>query len=394
MQRIILHIDMNAYFASCAVLAHPEYKGKPLAVGGQSSRSIISTASYEAREFGIHSAMPTYQARRLCPNLIIVSPDFTLYEYYTRQFVRIIRNYSSIIEMASIDECYVDMTERLKGKKNPLEIIKSIQTRILEELGLSCSIGVAPNKFLAKMASDMKKPLGITVIRKKEVPVMIWPLPIGDMFGIGKKGAIRLKEMGINKIGDLLTYADQLQLKKALGKGYDYFISRAQGIDYTPVSVETDDAKSVGHSRTFDHDTEDYTEMENMIWELSEMVSYRAKREHLIGDTIAISIKYSDFLVNNRARKVQETTSDKDIIFTAAMKLFDDNYANKPVRLLGVTLQKTIKEEDYVKQLNLFEPEAKPLPISTQQEIRKIIQQINRQLGKDSLKLACEVKQK
>ena len=169
MKRIILHIDMNAYFASVAQIADPRLKGKPVAVGGKSSRSIITTASYEARRYGVKSAMPVFMAKELCPDLIIVNSDFSLYEKYTRLFVEIIKRYSIKIEMASIDECYVDMSEELINNPEPMKVVEDIQDKIFNELGLPCSIGVAPNKFLAKMASDMKKPLGITVLRKRDV---------------------------------------------------------------------------------------------------------------------------------------------------------------------------------------------------------------------------------
>ena len=309
MQRIILHIDMNAYFASCAQVANPALKGKPVAVGGHSSKSIITTASYEARRYGVKSAMPVFMAKKLCPNLIIVPGDYELYSRMTKKFVSIIRRYASIIEMASIDECYVDITEELKDNPNPLKVIKQIQMDIYKEAGLPNSIGVAPNKFLAKMGSDMKKPMGITVLRKRDVQKLLWPLPIKDMFGVGKKSAAMFEKIGIKTIGDLANYPNDLLLKKRLGKGYYTLMDWANGIDNSIVSNEVEDLKSVGNSRTFDA-TNDYQELKSMINYLSRLVSSRAKEDKLYGNSISITIKYDDFKVNTRSKKIDHPTND------------------------------------------------------------------------------------
>ena len=314
MKRIILHIDMNAYFATCAQIANPSLKGKPVAVGGKSSKSIISTASYEARKYGVHSAMPVFMAKELCPHLIMVDPDFSLYEKYTREFVKIIKRYSYKIEMASIDECYVDMSEELLNNNDPMRVVEDIQDKIYKELGLSCSIGVAPNKFLAKMASDMKKPLGITVLRKRDVELVLWKLPIKDMFGVGKKTAAMLNKLGIQTIGDFANYENDMLLKKKLGKGYYTLMNWAHGNDESPVSTEVEDLKSVGNSRTLEDNTNDYQEIKSMISKLSKMVSDRAKNDKLYSNQISITIKYDDFSVKNHSKKIDHPTNDYEDI--------------------------------------------------------------------------------
>lgn len=389
--RVILHIDMNAYFASVAVVLHPEYKGKPLIVAGTGKRGIVSTASYEARKYGIHSAMPTYQAKQLCPDVIICNPGFGVYEKYTYLFVQIIKRYSKIIEMASIDECYVDMTEALKGVKEPLKVIQNIQYSILNELQLPCSIGVAPNKFLAKMASDMKKPLGITVLRKADVKKMLWPLDIGDMFGIGKKSQPRLREAGINTIGDLAQCEDYDLLRSLLGNSAEHFKKWANGIDYSPVLVESDDLKSVGHSRTFEHDTCDIVEIYQMFQKLSIMVANRAKDLNLVGTSIQMTIKYSDFNVINRTKRLGLETNDPVTIYENAIALFEQSFTGNNLRLVGVSLQNTKKVDEYHHQLTIFDS-FEPQVEQEKDKIKKLIANLNKELGENLLKTARDIK--
>ncbi|MGI6377735.1 MAG: DNA polymerase IV [Bacilli bacterium] len=385
MARVILHIDMNAYFSSCAELAQPEYKGKVIAIAHDDNRSVISTASYAARKYGIHSAMPVYQAKKLCPHLILIPPDFALYEYYTKRFVAIIKSFSPIIQMASIDECFVDMSERLKNEKKPLEVIASIQKRIYQETGLSCSIGVAPNKFLAKMASDMKKPMGLTVIRKKEIPVKLWPIPINKMFGVGKKTTAQLLKIGIKTIGDLANYPDDYTLKMLLGVNAYTLKKWAQGIDKSPVKVEQDDPKSIGHSRTLEHNTNDYQELTSLLAKLAKLVSQRAKKEHMLGLSVSLTMKDASFRVKNRSCQLDDYTNDQEVILTSALNLFDKNYRGETLRLLGITLQKTINESDYSQQISLFEPLK---PLKNKNEIQNLVKKLNQELGKDLLKIA------
>ncbi|MFA6738948.1 MAG: DNA polymerase IV [Bacilli bacterium] len=389
MSRIILHIDMNAYFASCAQVIEPKFQGKPIAVGGKSSRSIITTASYEARNFGVHSAMPVFQAKKLCPSLIIVSPDFRLYEFFTRKFIDIIKRFSDIIELASIDECYVDVTHKISINDNPFSFVKSIQDAILDETGLKCSIGVAPNKFLAKMASDMKKPFGITVLRKRDIPGMLWPLKIGDMYGVGKKTAIFFMDIGIQTIGDFVHYNDQAYLKSKLGKMYDVLIKWANGNDESIVHTESSDAKSVGNSRTFSHDTTDYQEIKEMFSKLAKSVSRRAQRDELFGVTISITIRYYDFRNSNRSLSIDDPTNDYEIIFMNAMRMFDQNYQEgRPIRLLGITLHNVAKIDSFAKQLSIFDRET----IRSHRKVDQIVKEINQKLGnKSKVMIAAEM---
>ncbi len=394
MQKIILHIDMNCYFASVEMAVNPSLKGKPIAIGGDYSRGIISTASYEARKYGVNSAMPTYKAKELCKDLIILPVHFELYEKYTFMFIEIIKRYSKIIEMASIDECYVDMTMALKDNPNPMAVIKSIQYSILNELGLPCSIGVSYCKYLAKMASDMKKPLGITVLKKSNLKDKMWPLDIGNMLFIGKKSAPRLRELGFKTIGDLANCKDEELLKKAFGKNYIEMQNYANGIDESIVNVNNNELKSVGHSRTFDHDTNNYDELVEMIKYLSKLVSKRAIDQYLIGKNVCLTIKYSDFSNITRTIKLKEYTNSYDDIFKTALKTFDSIFDDRMIRLVGVTLQNTIKINEFSHQLSIFdEDEPKFIKNSdTVNETRKLINDLNRKLGSNALITAREIK--
>lgn len=212
MSKVIMHIDLNAFFATAETIKDPSLEGLPLVVAGTSRRGIVSTASYEARKYGIHSAMPTYQARQLCSNLIILPGDYEYYQKLSNEFFEYLKTYSSIIEPASIDEGYVDITEQITNVNDPMKYLRDIQNGLYEKTKLKCSIGIGPTKFLAKMASDMKKPMGITIIRRKDIQKILWPLPIKDMFGIGKKTFPRLESLGIYKIGDLAT-TESLEVK-------------------------------------------------------------------------------------------------------------------------------------------------------------------------------------
>ncbi len=386
MSKIILHIDLNAFFAACEVLKNPSLKGKPLVVGGAGRRGIVSTASYEARKYGIHSAMPTYKALQLCPDLIIVEGDFSLYRHYSSLFFNFIKeNFSPIMEVASIDECYVDATLILKDNPSPLQRIKDLQMTLLKELGLSCSIGVAPTKFLAKMASNAKKPLGMTVYRRRDLKNNLWLLSIDEMYGIGKKTAPRLKALGIKTIGDLAHNTSE-DVKNLLGKSYYTFYDWANGYGSDTVLVEEDDPKSIGNSQTFLFDTDDYDEITALFKELSASVAKRAERENKVGLTIQIVIRYYNFETVNRSVTLTKPTNAQLTIFYEAMKLFDRNYRDEPIRLLGVTLQNLSDEGSLVEQLSLFDD------FTTKSKTEVIVDLLNEEYEKPTFKKLSDIK--
>ncbi len=352
--QIIFHIDMNAFFASCELTVHPEYKGKPLVVAGKSRRGIITTASYEARQYGIHSAMPTYQAKEKCPSLIIVEPHFELYRKISQAFFEIIATYSPIYEVASIDECYVDMTQIITDYPGLEETAKQIQQQVLEELGISCSIGIAPNKFLAKMASDMKKPMGITLLTRRHLKEKLWPLPIGEMYGIGKKTAPKLVELGIKTIGDLAKYENYDKAHLILGKNTLVYYQRANGKDYRKVDASKHQLKSVGHSTTLANDSSDEEQLKTILRQLAQKVSQRAMKQQLVGQQVSLTLKYTRFSSNVRSIKVDHYFNDYETLISYALMLFDEHYDGRPIRLLGISLNQTTPLKQRTEQLSLF----------------------------------------
>lgn len=374
-----MHIDLNSFFPSCEILKDPTLKGKPLVVAGLGRRGIVSSATYEARAFGIHAAMPTYQALRLCPTLIVKESDFKSYRHYSNLFFEFVaKNVSPIIEIASIDECYVDVTNQLRAAKEPLTYIKNLQNELLTKIGLPCSICVGPTKFLAKMASNAKKPLGITIYRRRELAHTLWPLPIGEMYGIGKKTTPRLQNLGINTIGDLARSEDY-EVKQLLGKFYDTVKEWANGYGSDIVQVEEDDPKSIGNSSTFEQDTSDYDALSALFKELSMSVSKRAKNERKLGTTIQIVMRYYDFTTINRSITFTKPTNDAGEIYNYAMTLFERNYKQTPIRLLGVTLQNLVDIKEIKEQLSLFDD------FSAKSKTEVIIDLLNDELEKPVL---------
>lgn len=374
MSRVYFHIDLNAFFASCEELLYPSLKGKPLVVGGKSRRSVISTANYEARKYGIHSAMPMQQAEKLCKDLVIVNGHYAFYSDMSHQFMQIIHSYTDLVEKASIDECYADMTDVICRYPKPLDVAFEIQRRVLEETGLRCSIGIGPNMFLAKMASDMKKPMGITVLRIRDVPEKMWPLPIKEMQGIGKRTVPLMEDLNIHTIKDLATYQDLNALKPVLGKNIESMIKRANGYDDRTLMTDYD-SKSMGISETLLEDVTDYDELRGLIRTLCRRLSKRLKEAHKAGYHVSMRICYYDFRNANKSKKLSAPIWTSDDLFVQAMILFDSSYEEEEaVRLIGVSVSDFASEEFLTKQVSLFDtPE--------EESTSEILHDLNHQLG-------------
>ena len=390
MSKIILHIDLNTFFVRCEELLNPSLEGKPVIIGHSGRGGIVSTCSYEARKYGVYSGQPTYQALELCPNAIVIHGHYELYSKKSREFFNLVKQYSSIIEKASIDECYVDMTKQLSDVKDVLKYLQNFQNKLLETVGLKCSIGVAPTKFLAKMASDMKKPMGITIIRRKNVRKMLDPLPISSFYGIGKKTTPRLEAIGVKTIGDLakLINADDAIVKQSFGKFYYVIKDWINGYGSDEVDVEPWDPKSIGHSTTFIRDSSDFEEIKGYLKDLSKEVSKEAKEKGKIGFNVQLVIKTNEFKVINRSIKLAKPTNDFETIFNEASILLEKNLNNQEIRLCGVTLQNLIYASDYVEQLSIFDNFEED---DEKNATRDLIRELNRRMKSETFMRASDI---
>lgn len=353
--RVILHVDMNSFYASVEVALHPELKGKPLAVAGDPKKrhGVVVTSSYEARAKGVKTTMTVWKAKRACPELIIKPPDFDRYRKASAAMFDLLREYTPLVQPVSIDEGYLDISAS-HHLGTPPQIAENIQKRILDELRLPCSIGVAPNKYLAKMASDMKKPSGITVLRKRDVASKLWPLDVGEMHGIGKKTKEKLNRIRIYTIKDLAS-ADEAVLRRAMGINGERMKQRAHGVDLRPVDPDAvSEFKSIGHSTTLPVDAKDEQTVSEVLRRLADSVEKRMNRKETVAFNIQLLIRYNDRKNITRSRQLNNPVAEAQEIFKAAHFLWKKHWNGKPIRLLGITAQELIEREEAYRQLDLF----------------------------------------
>lgn len=360
--RVILHVDMNAFYCSVHEAEEPDlYKDKPTAVAGsvELRKGIIVTCSYAARAVGVKTGMTVRQAMKLCPKLTIIQPDFYLYRKYSRGFLEIARQYTPLVEVISIDECYLDITgSKIFG--SPLEIAAIIQNRIRTEWSLPCSIGIAPNKLLAKMASDMKKPNGMTVLRIRDVQKLLWDKPCDVLFGIGKKTAEKLIRLNIRTIGQLAA-AEESLLAKQFGMVGSWMKAAAHGIDHSEVNPDRERNKSIGHTTTLPNDVTAREDVHRVMLNLADQTGRRLRRQKLMATTVQITIRRPDMTTITRSNTFRVPTHSTDDIFHEACRLFDEHWPGRdPVRLLGITLQNLSPQDETAVQLDLFNYEQQP----------------------------------
>ena len=385
MSKIILHIDLNAFFVRCEEIKDPSLEGKPVIIGHNGRGGVVSTCSYAARKYGVHSGIPTYQALLKCKDAILIPGDYRYYEQKSNEFFAFIKKYTTLVEPASIDECYADFTNVLKDKSEPIVFLRNLQKELYKETKLFCSIGVAPTRFLAKMASDMKKPNGLTIIRKKDSRKILSPLPIDSFFGIGKKTAPRLKELGINTIGDLINRidVDDNATKEVFGKFYYVIKDWIDGKGGDEINTEPYDPKSVGHSTTLFSDALSVEELEKPLKELSEEVSRDAKREGKKGKTVQLVLKDNEFKIINRSKRLGKLSNEFEDIYKIAYELLKANYDGRPIRLIGVTLQQLQNPKETYEQLSIFDNYEQ---IKEENETRLLIGDLNRLMHKSVFK--------
>ncbi len=350
--RTILHIDMNAFFAAVEQQSNPALRDKPVAVIGSGARTIITTCSYEARAFGVKTGMTIYEAKRLCPTLIMVVGNNRKYTDTSTGIINIFRDYTPLVEVFSIDEAFLDVSGCLKIFGSAVRISMLIKACIYQKYGLTCSVGIAPNKLLAKLASDMQKPDGLTIITPDKVSETLETLPIEELCGIGSKTQQQLNMLGITTCGQLGRFPVKT-LKKRFGIVGERLQRMGLGLDDTPVTPTTGDetVKTVGHSTTLPFDIDSRDEICRWLLRLSEMVGCRARRYNVAGRTVTLTIRYSDFTTFSSQESCDDSLCQSHEIYRAAVAILDRLDLKQPVRLLGVRLS-NLRERD--SQYHLF----------------------------------------
>jgi len=354
--RKIIHIDMDAFYASVEQRDNPSLRAKAVIVGGApDSRGVVATASYEARKFGVHSAMPSAQAKRLCPHGIFIKPRFDVYREISHQIREIFFEYTDLVEPLSLDEAYLDVTENHKGNPSATLIAQEIRKRIKEETGLTASAGIAPNKFLAKVASDINKPDGMKVIIPNEAESFIETLPIGKFHGIGKVTERRMQSLGIETGADLKKWSE-FDLIEHFGKVGSYYYGIARGIDEREVKAHRI-RKSIGAENTFSRDHDDTLWMEKQLDEIAFKVAGRLEKSHTKGRTVTLKVRFANFQRITRSLTLIQSVADTGTIASVAKELLTQTEAGqRKIRLLGITVSNLdlLKNGQGI-QLDLFE---------------------------------------
>jgi DNA polymerase-4 len=334
--RKIIHVDMDAFYASVEELDNPQLKGKPVAVGGSEKRGVVSAANYEARKYGVRSAMSGYLAKKNCPHIIFVKPRFTRYKEISKQIRNIFYAYTDLVEPLSLDEAYLDVTVNKKGNPSATLIAKEIRQRILDELGLVASAGISINKFIAKVASDINKPNGQKTVNPEEVIPFLENLEIRKFYGVGKVTAQKMYKLGIFTGKDLKTKSLEF-LKENFGKGGGHYYHVVRGIHISEVKPNRI-PKSVGAERTFSENLSSEIFMLERLEQIAEELERRLQKSKIAGKTVTLKIKYSDFTLNTRSKTLPYFIADKDLILETAKELLYQEELQNSVRLLGISL--------------------------------------------------------
>lgn len=355
MDRTILLLDMNAFFASVEQQSNPMLRGKPVLVGGSHShRSVVAAASYEARPYGIHSGMSVTEALRACPDAILVGGDSEKYSDASKRVFQICKDYTDLVEQYSIDECFMDVTGTEDRFGNAEDIARAIKRRIRDELGLTCSIGIAPNKVLAKLAANMQKPDGLVRIKREEVKDLLENLPVQELHGIGPRLGRRLSSMGINTAGILGRFPRQ-ELKRIFGVMGEILHDIGNGVYFSPIVpyYRHPDAKSVGHSYTLERNTRNWSVVNSHLLRLSEMVGRRLRKYGSSGRTVMLVLRFADMRFYCRHNSLKEYIDDGMSIYRVALSMLQQEVARdkRPIRLVGVCVSNLVKAG---RQLDVF----------------------------------------
>ncbi|MCX2718381.1 DNA polymerase IV [Lentiprolixibacter aurantiacus] len=345
--RKIIHVDMDAFYASVEQLDNPELKGKPLAVGGGETRGVVSAASYEARKYGVKSALSGYLAKQRCPDLIFVKPRFDRYREVSRAIRQIFFDYTDLVEPLALDEAYLDVTENKVGNPSATLIAREIRARIFDELGLTASAGISINKFVAKVASDINKPNGQKTVGPEEVLPFLEKLEIRKFYGVGKVTAEKMYQLGIFTGLDLKGKSREF-LVTNFGKSGIHYYDVVRGIHYSPVKTDRN-PKSIGAERTFSENLSSEIFMLERLERIAKELDSRLSKRKLAGKTVTLKIKYSDFNLQTRSKTLQQFVSSQQDILREARSLLYQEKLHNSVRLLGISLSNLNTEEDMEK---------------------------------------------
>ncbi len=355
MGRVLFHIDINAFFASAEEIKKPSLKNRPIAIGSMSRHGVLSTANYIARSYGVHSAMPVYEALRLCPDLEIIHPNFDYYKDLSHQFFSYLYQYTAQIEPASIDECYMDVTELIRNYKRPLDLAFEIQNGVYEKTGLSVSIGVAPTKFLAKMASDMRKPKGITVLRISELERKLWTLPVEEIVGIGRKSVPKLKEKNILTIGDFASEENETIIQSILGRSAYSLIQKTRGRSSNRLHYSST-RQSISLGKTYENDLYSMEEILSNVRQLVFELSKKMQIKNYKGKLISITLRDLDFHNVVRSRALKVFSNDPNYFYEALYGLIEENFIeDHGYRHITIHVASLKNAKEIVEQPSIFE---------------------------------------
>ncbi len=386
---MIIHVDMDAYYASIEIRDNPQLADKPVVVGGSpTGRGVVSTANYVARKFGIHSAMPTSQAMRLCPHAVLIRPRMDYYAEVSRQIREIFHHFTDLVEPLSLDEAFIDVTGSRRLFGDAITIAGQIKSRIANEIGLTASAGVAPNKFLAKVASDLEKPDGFVVVKPEEIQAFLDPLPVSRVWGVGAQTQKKLESYGVHTIAHLRQLSLEV-LKSAFGINSDHFWRLSRGLD-TRAVVPDRDAKSISHETTFHRDLTDEEAIHAWLLDLTDQVARRMRRHKIVGRTVQLKIRYSNFETITRSRTLDEPTNSTDRLARLASDLLKQSQLNftRGIRLIGMGVDKLSCNRPV--QLTLFDQE----DTERSKRIDRATDEIREKFGKLALKRGSTLRPK
>ena len=371
----ILHVDLDAFYASVEVQKDPSLRGRPVVVGGTGPRGVVMSASYEARSSGVDSAMPSVRARRLCPDVVFVPPDFSAYRAYSNRFREILLSFTPLVEPIALDEAFLDVGGAMLLFGDPPSIAERIRDRVREDLGISCSVGVAPNKFVAKLASRAAKPDGMILVRADDVDAFLRPLPVSALWGAGEKTAEVLSRLGVRTIGELSEIPQSI-LSRVLGEAHARMLSElSRGVDERRV-VPYEPPKSISHEETFDRDLDDDDDIVRELLALCRRVGHRLREDGYVARTVVLKVRLANFSTLTRSRTLPAPTDVAADLFHAVQDLYRAlPGARRRIRLLGV--QATGLAPAGAEQLALLRGQR-------WSELERAVDQVERRFGRDS----------